>query len=175
MIPGLIHVYTGDGKGKTTAALGLVLRAAGRGINAVIAQFLKGRDTGELHALKSINGVTVFRNSRDFGFYSAAGEVIKAEIFRENNENFIRGLALAREYGRCLLVLDEICPAYHIGAINKDLVDDLLITKPPGIELVLTGRNAPEHFVKAAGYVTVFTKQKHPYDAGIAAREGIEF
>ncbi|MCL1795660.1 MAG: cob(I)yrinic acid a,c-diamide adenosyltransferase [Clostridia bacterium] len=175
MRQGLVHVYTGDGKGKTTAALGLLLRASGRGMRAVLVQFFKGRDTGEVHALKNLNGVTVLRHTRDLGFYAFADETGKAEMARQNNDILLEASRLVYE-GRCdLLVLDEICAAYANGALDIALADKLILHKPFGLELVLTGRNAPGHFVDAADYVTEFIKRKHPYDGGIAAREGIEY
>jgi len=175
MRQGLLHVYTGDGKGKTTAALGLLLRASGRGMRTVLVQFLKGRDTGEIHALESLPGVTVLRCTREFGFYASASEANRATMKRQNNANLWEASRLAHE-GLCdLLVLDEIFAAYTKGALDTALADKLVFHKPFGLELVLTGRNAPPHFQDAADYVTEFVKRKHPYDSGIAAREGIEF
>ena len=175
MKQGLIHVYTGEGKGKTTAALGLLLRASGRGMRAVLVQFLKGRDTGEIHALENLRGVAILRCTREFGFYASASEANKAEMRQQNNVNLLEASRLAFE-GLCdLLVLDEICAAYTNGALDTALADRLILHKPFGLELVLTGRTPPPHFVDAADYVTEFMKRKHPYDDGIAAREGIEF
>ena len=172
---GLIHVYTGDGKGKTTAALGLLLRANGRGMRSVLVQFLKGRDTGELHALDSLRNVTILRYTHEFGFYNSANEQDKAEMVKYNNANLAETCRLVDE-GLCdLLVLDEICAAYNNAAIDTALANRLILNKPCGLELVLTGRNAPQHFIDAADYVTEFIKRKHPYDNGIAAREGVEF
>ena len=172
---GLIHLYTGDGKGKTTAALGLLLRAYGRGRRVVLAQFLKGRDTGELHALEKLPDVTVLRHTGDFGFYKSASEQNKSEIRRRNDAILTEAMRLVND-GLCdLLVLDEICAAYNHGAVDTVLVDRLILHKPTGLELVLTGRNAPPKFMAAADYVTELVKRKHPYDSGIAAREGIEF
>ena len=175
MRQGLTHVYTGDGKGKTTAALGLLLRANGRGMRTMLVQFLKGRDTGELHALDNLRNVTILRYTHDFGFYSSANEQGKIEMTRHNNANLTEACRLAYE-GLCdLLVLDEICAVYNSGAIDTALANRLILNKPSGLELVLTGRNAPQHFIDAADYVTKFMKCKHPYDNGITAREGIEF
>ncbi len=172
---GLIHLYTGDGKGKTTAALGLLLRAYGHGMRVVLVQFLKGRDTGELHALQKLPGVTVLRHTRAIGFYKTASERDKAEMSRQNNENLSEAVRLTDE-GLCdLLVLDEICAAYQTRSLDTALADKLIFSKPPGLELVLTGRAAPPAFIDAADYVTVFEKRKHPYDRGVTAREGIEF
>ena len=175
MKQGLIHVYSGNGKGKTTAALGLLLRAYGHGMRVVLVQFLKGRDTGELHALETLSGVTILRNTQEFGLYKNASERDRMEITRQNNANLTEASRIVSE-GLCeLLVLDEICAAYNNGAVDTHLADKLIFHKPRGLELVLTGRDAPQHFIEAADYVTEFTKRKHPYDNGIASREGVEF
>lgn len=174
-MPGLIHLYTGDGKGKTTAALGLLLRALGRGRRIVLVQFLKGSDTGELYAIESLQGVKVLRYERDFGFFDFANKQHKDEMTVLNTANLNEAIRMVNE-GLCdLLILDEICAAYSCGALDADAADKLILNKPPELELVLTGRDAPVHFVEAADYVTEFVKRKHPYDRGILAREGIEF
>lgn len=175
MKQGLIHIYTGNGKGKTTAALGLILRACGRGMNVILVQFLKNRDTGELHALNKLNGVTVLRNAGDFAFFSSAADSEKEEIRRQNNANLTEAFRLANEKACDLIALDEIFPAYENGALDKALADKFILEKPVEAELILTGRNAPPHFIEAADYVTESVKIKHPYDLGVKAREGIEF
>jgi cob(I)alamin adenosyltransferase len=175
MTQGLIHLYTGDGKGKTTAALGLLLRAHGHGMRTVLVQFMKGRDTGEINALKALGGVTILRHTRDLGFYQFASEQDKAEIYRQNNDCLTESYRLATEFLCDLLVLDEICSAYNCGALDARLADKLILNKPEGLELVLTGRNAPARFFDAADYVTEFALRKHPYNNGIAARKGVEF
>jgi len=172
---GLIHLYTGDGKGKTTAALGLLLRAHGRGKRIVLVQFLKGRDSGELKALESLPGITVLRYTHDYGFFNSADKQSKNEIISKNNALLSEAQRLS-DSGSCdLLILDEICAAYQNDALDIKLVDKLIREKPVGLELVLTGRNAPQYFVDNADYITEFVKQKHPYDDGIAAREGVEY
>ena len=175
MKKGLIHVYTGDGKGKTTAALGLLLRAHGCGMRTVLVQFLKGRDTGELHALDNLRNVVILRHRYEFELYTSANEKEKAKMTRYNNADLQEAYRLASE-GLCdLLVLDEICAAYNNSALDTELADKLILNKPHSVELVLTGRNAPQHFVDAADYMTEFVKRKHPYDRGITSRKGIEF
>ena len=172
---GLIHLYTGDGKGKTTAALGLLLRASGRGRRVVLAQFLKGRETGELIMLKAFPDVTVLRETKDYGFYKMASERNRAAMRKEDSRNLEEACRLARE-GLCdLLILDEICAAYATGTVDKELIDAFIADKPHHLELVLTGRNPPEHFVEAAHYVTELVMHKHPYTLNIPAREGVEF
>ena len=167
----MIHLYTGEGKGKTTAAIGLAIRAAGRGKKVVIVQFLKGRDTGELHSLGFIPDVTIIRNTEAKGFFHTVPPETRQKITEENNENLRKALALPYD----LIVLDEICAAYDLEAIDRKAVDDLLNSFSPEKELVLTGRNPPRHFCDAANYISEIHSVKHPYDRGIPAREGIEY
>jgi len=167
----MIHIYTGDGKGKTTAAMGLAIRAAGRGKKVVIVQFLKGTDTGELYSLSLIPNITVIRNSEAKGFFHTVSPEIRLKIIKENNENIKKALALPND----LIVLDELCAAYDLEAIDRKTVDDLLHDFSSEKELVLTGRNPPQHFCDAADYISEIHKVKHPFDRGIQAREGIEY
>jgi len=175
MSRGYIHLYTGDGKGKTTAAMGVILRANGSGKRTVLVQFLKGRETGEIEALKSLENITVLRHTRDFGFFISASDKDKEEIINQNNANLLEASRLANA-GLCdLLVLDEICAAYTNNALDTELADKLIKEKPISLELVLTGRSAPLHFIEHADYVTELVKHKHPYDEGVKARKGVEF
>jgi cob(I)alamin adenosyltransferase len=165
----MIHLYTG--KGKTTAAMGLAIRAAGRGKKVVIVQFLKGTDTGELHSLDLIPNITVLRNMKYTGFFHTVPPEIRLKITEENNENLKTALALPYD----LIALDEICAAYDLEAIDRKAVDDLLRGFSSEKELVLTGRNPPRHFCDAADYISEIHSVKHPFDRGIQAREGIEY
>jgi cob(I)alamin adenosyltransferase len=167
----MIHLYTGEGKGKTTAAMGLAIRAAGRGKKVVIVQFLKGADTGELHSLGLIPNITVIRNSEAKGFFHTATPEIRLKITEENNENLKAALALPYD----LIVLDEVCAAYELEAVDRKTVDDLLRGFSSEKELVLTGRNPPRHFCDTADYISEIRKVKHPFDKGVQAREGIEY
>ena len=167
----MIHLYTGEGKGKTTAAVGLAIRVAGRGKKVVIVQFLKGRDTGELHSLGLIPNITVIRNNEAKGFFHTVPPEIRLKIIKENNDNIRKALALPYE----LIVLDEVCAAYELEAVDRKAVDDLLCGFSPEKELVLTGRNPPRHFCDAADYISEIHKVKHPFDRGVPAREGIEY
>lgn len=172
---GLIHLYTGDGKGKTTASLGLALRFAGHGKKVLIIQLCKGRDSGELHSLKKLPDIKVLRNSRDFGFWQSMTDDSKAALKAENDENLSFALRSA-EMGDCdLLVLDEITSAYTNGALDRELCKKIVAEKPAGLELVLTGRNAPEFMLQAADYISEIKCIRHPYEKGISAREGAEF
>lgn len=167
----MIHLYTGDGKGKTSAALGLALRAAGRGMKVVIVQFLKGGETGELFSLAKIPNVTILRNRGDYGFFRSVSDEIRTKILDENNENLAASLAAPRD----LLVLDEVCAAYNLDAVDRKAVDALLESWPEEKELVLTGRQPPELFFEKADYVSEIKKIKHPFDRGVPARKGIEY
>jgi cob(I)alamin adenosyltransferase len=170
---GMIHIYTGDGKGKTTAAVGLAVRAAGCGKRVVLAQFLKGSRTGELKALARIPLITIIRNTRDYGFYGGASDETRAQMACENNANLQNALALPCE----MLVLDEVCAAYNLGAIDRKAVDELVLREAGRREreLVLTGRDAPAHLCAAADYLSRVSKIKHPFDHGTPARQGIEY
>lgn len=170
---GLIQVYTGNGKGKTTAALGLAVRASGHGLRVLMIQFMKGwPNYGELRAVKHLPGVEL----RQFG---------RAEFVDRNNpdpadvrmaHDALRAAAEAMERGECdILILDEINVALDFGLITLDEVLRALEAKPPAMEVVLTGRNAHPEIIRRADLVTEMLDIKHPYAAGVAARRGIEY
>ncbi len=172
---GLIHIYTGDGKGKTTAALGLALRAAGQGMRVVIVQFLKGSDSGEVHALCLIPGITLLRNQVDYGFFKFMTAEEQQDLIAEHNDNLQKALTLVQS-GNCdMLILDECIGAYTLGALDRAVIDDLLHNKPAELELVLTGRDPTEQMLAMADYVTEMRKIRHPYEQGVSQREGIEY
>ena len=110
---GLVHLYCGDGKGKTTAAIGIAVRAAGSGMEVVFCQFMKGRPTSELNILKSVENIHVFRCERDFGFYWQMSEKTKAEAAKGYGEVLKKAIAEAEKYEKCLVVFDEATYAYN--------------------------------------------------------------
>ena len=173
---GLTHYYFGDGKGKTTAALGLALRAAGCGKSVVIVQFLKDWKCGELSSLAFVPNVTVFRGKSSGGvFFHEMSESEKAATKMIHDDNLKKALALNKN-GQCdVLILDEATDAYQLGALDPSMFEELLNNKPESLELVVTGHDAHELLLKRADYVTEMVKRKHPYDDGITARKGIEF
>lgn len=172
---GFIHVYCGDGKGKTTAAVGLAVRAAGTGKRVLLVQFLKGRDTGELHSLAQIPEITVLRGKASEKFTFQMNERELQEVYDNQTKNLLTALEEARK-GHCdLLILDEIMGALSTETVDEDLLKSLVLYKPEPLELVLTGRNPPDWIVEAADYVTRMEKVKHPYDRGIQARRGVEY
>ena len=173
---GLTHVYYGYGKGKTTAALGLALRAAGCDKKVVVVQFLKDAKCGELVSLALLPGVKVFRGkSSGKLFVRDMDEAAIAEIRQTHNANLTKALEL-QVSGECdLLVLDEIMDACELGVVDEQMVSDLIKNKPASLELVITGHKPISWMLDAADYVTEMKKVKHPYDKGITGRRGIEF
>lgn len=170
----MIHLYHGDGKGKTTAALGLVIRALGSGFRVVFVQFLKNQATGELAVLSGLKGVTVLRGKEGSGFSFSMTEEEKQKTKERHTENLKAAIELAAS-GNCdMLVLDEAASAYARDLIDRTLLEDFVRNKPEHLELVLTGRNPAEWMIDLADYVSEIKKIKHPYDRGIPARTGIE-
>ncbi|MFT9056488.1 MAG: cob(I)yrinic acid a,c-diamide adenosyltransferase [Ethanoligenens sp.] len=168
---GLIHIYTGNGKGKTTAAMGLACRAAGAGLRVLIAQFLKGRDTGELVSLKTL-GIPVMRTDvKKFIPYMDAAERANCKASQEHC--FREACAQMGNFD--LVILDEIIGATAAGMIELDELLNCVKSKPSQTELVLTGRNAPQALIDCADYVSEIQCIKHPYENGVQARKGIEF
>ncbi|MDR1264599.1 MAG: cob(I)yrinic acid a,c-diamide adenosyltransferase [Propionibacteriaceae bacterium] len=172
---GLVHLYTGDGKGKTTAAVGLAVRAAGRGRRVWLVQFLKGRFSGEVAGLARLPTVTTLRLSRDFGFYRDMSPEQRQAVRQEHDQLLARAAA-ALAAGDCqLLILDEIAAAWRHSLVAPDQVLSLLDDRPDEVEVVLTGREAPDELTRRADYITVMTKVRHPFDHGLPAREGVEW
>lgn len=173
---GLVHIYTGEGKGKTTAAIGLSVRAAGQGVRVLIVQFFKEDmvSSGEKNFFAGSPSVEILRSNCRHPIFTGANTDL-AGVKRSVVETFERAKKRAMEGTIGLLVLDEVMSAINGGWIKVDEVLDFLDNRPPGIEVVLTGRNAPVELIKAADYVTEMLKIKHPFDEDIAARKGIEF
>lgn len=171
---GLVHLYVGDGKGKTTAAVGLAVRFLGGGGRVLFCQFLKGRPTGELEPLERL-GAVILRAKTCGKFVSTMDEAECREL-RESHEECLRkaaACAASGEYG--LVVLDEAVNAVNCGAIPPDSLPALLNHRAPTTEIVLTGRNPSPGLVAAADYHTEFLCRRHPFGRGVAAREGVEY
>jgi len=176
MAKGLTHIYFGDGKGKTTAALGLALRASGCGKSVVIVQFLKDWKCGELSSLGLLSGITVLRGKAPGGvFIRDMSDEDKAATRSIHDQNLKKALELQKN-GQCdMLILDEAIDAYRLGVLDPELFEELLDSKPESLELVITGHSPDARLLERADYVTEMVKRKHPYDMGVAARKGIEF
>ena len=172
---GLVHLYYGDGKGKTTAALGLALRALGCGRRVVLVQFLKNTPCGELTALACHEGMTVLRGKAGTHFTFAMTEQERTQTKAIHESNLAQAMALVQS-GECnLLILDEVIDALQTGLLDENLLRQTVLKKPDGLELVMTGHYAVDWLVQAADYVTEMKKCKHPFDRGIPARKGVEF
>lgn len=172
---GLIHIYFGDGKGKTTAAMGLCTRMAGCEKNVLISQFLKCGDSGEIQHLKSCEFVEVLVCDKKRGFFYTMSEKEKEETTKEIKDLFLKVTNKAVSGSINLLVLDEILDVINLGIISESDVISFLKTKPENIEVVLTGRNPSEELLEVCDYVTEMKKIKHPFDKGLNARYGIEY
>ena len=171
---GLIIVHTGPGKGKTTAALGLALRAVGSGLKVLMVQFIKGSwHYGELDAAQAFGDKFVLR-PMGRGFVKLGGE-IDPEDKRAADEAwaFAREKIFSGEYD--MIILDEINYAISYGLLAVGPVLDTLKRKPEMVHVVLTGRNAPAEVIAAADLVTEMREVKHPYQKGIEAQRGIEY
>ncbi|MCQ2359138.1 MAG: cob(I)yrinic acid a,c-diamide adenosyltransferase [Phascolarctobacterium sp.] len=171
---GLIHIYTGNGKGKTTCSLGLSVRCAGHGNKVLFVQFLKGRMTGELNTLKLIPNIQVIRAKEIVKFTFQMTDEEKAQLLIDHMEVFEKVKKICVEEGIDLLVMDEVIGATDKGLFDKDVLIDFLKNKPAELEVVMTGRNPAPELVELADYVSEIMMRKHPYTKGIPARKGIE-
>lgn len=199
----MIQLYTGDGKGKTTAAVGQAVRASGSGYRVIFCQFMKGGESGELEVLKGLPQVEIYRCEREFPFFNAMTNWDKEEITEIHNEiirNIIRRFDGLNNTGNIsvngsgavglMVVLDEITYPLNWGLIDVSLFKDLvgkmkaLYNGRSGdsgeeslsrIELVLTGREPDRFILENADYITEMKKLRHPFDCGIQARKGIEY
>jgi cob(I)alamin adenosyltransferase len=174
-LKGLVHIYTGDGKGKTTAALGLGMRACGREFKVLMVQFLKGSFTGEINTIKMLEPYfTLYRGEevKKFTWSMNEKELEAAKIAQ--NAILKYAVEQANSGGYDLLILDEIMAAITIGLVSLQNVVDFAKNKPEELELVMTGRNVPEELIELADYVSEIKAVKHPMEKGIAARHGIE-
>ena len=171
---GLVQIYYGDGKGKTTAAFGLAFRCAGWGRRVVIAQFLKSSPCGELTAAERFPTLTVLRSKGIHKFTFQMNDEEKAVVARNCRKLFQEAVALARAEDARLLVLDEVIDALR-GFLPQEELCAFLDERPSGLEVVLTGHSLPEALERRADYITHMVKEKHPYDRGVTARREIEF
>lgn len=168
---GYVHIYTGNGKGKTTAALGLALRAVGAGLKVYIGQFLKKGNFSEIKTLRRLPQITI----RQFG----CGRFVKGIPTAAEIKAARRGLAALRQAMRSnayrLIIADEANCAVACGLISVDDLLQLIAEKPSPIELVFTGRGAHPRLIKQADLVSIIQSRKHPFDLGIKCRKGIDW
>jgi len=172
---GLIQIYTGDGKGKTTAAVGQGIRACGRGFRVIMIQFLKTSDSGELEILEKVEGFDVYRFQTQEGFYWKLDKAGKQKVEAETKKALEFAEKVMSENSCDMLILDEILGAFSNGLFDIERLLGLLGKKPGNMELIMTGRGAPKELIEKADLVTQMQKVKHPMDKGIGARRGIEY
>lgn len=171
-----IHVYCGDGKGKTTAAMGLSVRAVGRGWNVVVSQFLKGSGSGELKVLRQLPLCHVVEAPSEVcKFVFQMNEEEKAVCRRQVQQHFRDTVAAVKEYGAKLLVLDEVLDAVALEMLSDEELADFLKNRPEDLEVVMTGRAPTPCVDPLCDYITRMTKIRHPFDQGLNARIGVEF
>ena len=173
MKKGLLIVNTGEGKGKTTAALGMVLRAWGRGFRICVIQFVKA-ETGGWGEIKAAKKLGIEWHATGDGFTWLSKDM------DETTARALRGWEIAKEKIASnqydLIVLDEFTYALHFGWLNiSEVLEWLRLNRPPSLHLIITGRSAPEALIEQADLVTEMRLIKHPYDQGILAQPGIEF
>lgn len=170
-----VHIYCGDGKGKTTAAVGLAVRAAGCKKKVLVTRFLKTDHSGEVSVLAQIPGITVTPCEKSFGFFFRMTDEQKKEAAVYYTELLKLTLKQAAAGGFDLLILDEIMAVMNFGLVREETVREFITNRPPALEVVLTGRDPSEEMTALADYVSEIRKIKHPYDKGIQARKGIEY
>lgn len=175
MNKGYIQIYTGNGKGKTTAAMGLSIRAAGNGMKVCIVQFLKAWKTGELNSLEKLDNIDVFRfqTIKKFTWQLNEEEFNALKLEVKKTYNFILEVFEEKKYD--VVIVDEIMGALGAKLLTEQEVLDLMDRKPETIELVMTGRNPTEAIINKADLVTEMNPIKHYYEQGVKSREGIEF
>lgn len=173
---GCIQVYTGNGKGKTTAALGQGIRAYGNGLKVIMVQYLKSGYTGELNTINNLNqNFEIYRFEKERDFFWNLSEAEKEDLQKEINTatDFVE--EVIKENKCDMLILDEIIGAMGNNLIDVDKLIKVLKSKPKSMEIILTGRNAPEWLIELADLVTEMKEIKHYYKKGINSRQGIEY
>ncbi len=172
MEKGLIHIYTGSGKGKTSAAVGLCMRCSGQGYKVGFTSFMKDFESGEL---KLDLPFTVFRHTPMCGFWKDLEEEKKL-CAKKSAENALKNIfRIAKDENYDMIVLDEVLVAASLGCVEVSLLKELIINKPEELELVMSGAICPDEILVLADYISKIDAVRHPYEKGISARRGIEY
>lgn len=169
---GCVHIYCGDGKGKTTCAMGLCVRAAGAGKKVLLHQFLKDNFSSERQVIDHLPGVTVVPGAPMDKFTFQMNEQELAALKESNDAMFAKLCAMAGDYD--MLILDESVYTMDMGLLSEEPVIDFLSHRPEHLEVVLTGRNPSGRLEEQADYISEIGKRKHPFDRGLSSRVGIE-
>lgn len=171
---GLVHLYYGDGKGKTSAAVGLGVRAGGIGKRILFVQFLKDNDSGEIKALEGNDAFKILKDNPVTKFVFAMDEREKAEVFKRQNQHFKSAVheLVTNKYD--VIILDEVIDIVNFEIISLDDLKELIRIKPSHSEVVMTGHQPQKEIIELCDYVSEIKKIKHPYDKGVKGRIGIE-
>ena len=171
-----IHIYCGDGKGKTTAAIGLSVRSCGRGWPVVLSQFLKGSTSGELNVLRNLpNYHCVEAPTTTCNFVLQMDDQEKMEYGQHVRQHFADTVEAVKKYHAKLLVMDEVLDAVAMGMLSDEALAEFLRNRPEDLEVVMTGRAPTPCPDPLADYITRMQKVRHPFDKGLNARLGVEF
>ena len=168
----MIHLYCGDGKGKTTAACGLAVRAAGSGMKVLFCQFFKDGSSSEIRELEKL-GIETRHPSAVYGLFRYMTDEQKAETRKAHDDLLREAVSGADKYD--MIVLDESVSSYRHDMLDRETLLGFLRSEGQNREIVLTGRNPAQELLSTADYVTEMKKRKHPFDDGITARKGIEY
>ncbi|MCD8012926.1 MAG: cob(I)yrinic acid a,c-diamide adenosyltransferase [Lachnospiraceae bacterium] len=171
---GLVHIYCGDGKGKTTTGMGLCARAAGYGLRVLIYQFMKDNSTSERQVLGLSDKITIVDGlpQEKFSFQMTPEEKEERKAYYESQLRFVTQKAADEQYD--VLFLDEVIYTIRAGLLDEALLLDFLKKKPTHLEVILTGQGPSETLIECADYVSEIRKIRHPFDKGVHARKGIE-
>lgn len=169
------HIYYGDGKGKTTASVGIAVRAAGSNLKVLFVQFLKTEFSGERHVLSHTENITITFCPIELKFTFEMDEKEKVHASKIFKGIFERSVITALTEKYDMVVLDEVFEAINSDMLSENEVYEFITNAPSSMEIVMTGHNPPQKFINISDYVTEFKKIKHPYDRGITGRIGIEF
>lgn len=174
---GLVQIYTGEGKGKTTAAIGQAIRARGRGLRILFVQFLKGREgSGEISLLEDVGIKVICKGEKDRWLFPDRLKEDEKKKIRLEWTRFLDEIShQVREQKYDLVVLDEINVALYYKLIDKNKLIDFIKRKPASLEVILTGRHASAELIELAQLVSEIKSVKHPFDAGVKGRRGIEY
>jgi len=172
---GLIHIYTGDGKGKTTASVGLMIRALGYNKKILFIQMQKALPSGEIKVLENNKDIDVMRVCSITKFVWKMNEKEKQEYKQQHEDGFDKAIGIINQSNYDLVVFDEILGAIYEKVIDEKKAIEFLKNKPTKLEIVLTGRNASEDIIKIGDYVSEIKCIKHPFEKGVPPRKGVEF
>jgi len=173
MDKGLVHIYYGNGKGKTSSAIGLAVRSAGASFKVLFARFLKDESSSELAVLKEIKNITLCDCPKKLPFYFTMTEQQKASYNKVARDLYNHVMSNYCNYD--VVIMDEFIDVFALGIFTIKEMVEFVKAKPANVELVITGHSLPEELVEYADYISHIVAQKHPYDNGVVARKGIEF